>query len=130
MSAPEGRPTEGRIAAVFGQEKRGAGWTMPRRVRVVAVCGQVDLDLRLATVQPGVSELDLSLWLSQLELHVPWWMRVEAEEGIEVTWPRGARRPEETGAPTREILRLTGSTFGAEITVRPAPLPRPLPAEA
>lgn len=130
MSATEGRTAEGRIAAVFGHEKRGAGWAMPRRLRVVAVCGQVDLDLRLATVEPGASELDLSLWLSQLELQIPWWMRVEAEEGIEVTWPRGSQRAEDTGAPTREVLRLTGSTFGAQITVRPAPLPRALPAEA
>jgi hypothetical protein len=123
-------PAEGRIAAIFEHEKRGAGWAMPRRLRVIAVCGQVDLDLCRATVEPGVSEIDLSLWLSQLELHVPWWMRVEADDGVELTWARGVRRPEETGAPVRELLRITGSTFGAEITVRPAPLPRALPADA
>ncbi len=130
MSGAGGPATEGRIAAVFEHEKRGAGWAMPRRLRIVAVCGQVDLDLRRATVEPGVSEIVLSLWLSQLELHVPWWMRVEAEAGIELTWARGAERPGETGAPVREVLRLTGTTFGAEIKVRPAPLPAALPAEA
>lgn len=119
---------EGRIAAVFDHEKRGAGWAMPRRLRIVAVCGQVDLDLQRAAVEPGVSEVAVSLWLSQLELRVPWWMGVEAV-GIEVSWPRGTR-PEETGAPIREVLRLTGTTFGAQITVRPAPLPGALPAEA
>jgi len=123
-----GGPAEGRIAAVFSHEKRGAGWALPRRLRVVAVCGQVDLDLRVAAVEPGTSEIALSLWLSQLELHVPWWMRVEAEPGMEVTWPRGTR-PEETGAPIREVVRLTGTTFGSEVTVRPAPLPQAPPAE-
>lgn len=122
-------PAEGRLAAVFGEEKRGAGWTLPRRLRLVAVCGQVDLDLRRATVERGVSEIALSLWLSQVELHVPWWMRVEADEGIELTWPRGVERPQDAGAPTREILRIGGTTFGAQITVRPAPLPRSLPAD-
>ena len=127
MTVPHGA-AEGRIAAIFEHETRGAGWAMPRRLKVVAVCGQVDLDLRVAAAEPGVSEIRLSLWLSQLELRVPWWTRVEAEPGIEVTWPRGAR-PEETGAPIREVVRLRGTTFGSQVTVKPEPLPQALPAE-
>ena len=117
----------GRLAAVFGHERRGAGWTLPRRLRVVAVCGQVDLDLRRATVERGVSEVVLTLWLAQLELHVPWWMRVEAEDGLDLTWPSGVVRPQDAGAPTREILRVTGTMFGAQVSVHPAPLPEALP---
>ena len=129
MTGAGGPAGEGRIAAVFDHEKRGEGWALPRRLRVVAVCGQVDLDLQRATVEPGVSEIAVSLWLSQLELRVPWWMAVEAEAGMDVTGPRGTR-PEETGAPIREVVRLTGTTFGAQVTVKPAALPRALPAEA
>ena len=59
------------IMAVFGGVERGGPWAVPRRLKVVAVCGGAVLDLREARFLPGVTEIHVRAVLGGVQIFVP-----------------------------------------------------------
>lgn len=67
------------IMAVFGSVERGGQWSVPRHLRARAILGAVVLDLRRATFEPGVTELEVLAVLGDVTILVPPRMAVQSE---------------------------------------------------
>jgi hypothetical protein len=76
--APTPKLKERLIAIMSAISRRGL-WKIPRRLRVVAVMGGVDLDLRQAELPPGVTEIYAFVFMGELQVRVPPGVRLETE---------------------------------------------------
>jgi DUF1707 SHOCT-like domain len=75
-SVPEHLPE--RVTAIFsGQEQRLSG-VVPRRLRVRARFGYVELDLTRATFEPGLTEIDVRSFMGYVQVTLPAGVRVES----------------------------------------------------
>jgi hypothetical protein len=76
--APTPKLKERLIAIMSGIVRRGL-WKIPRRLRVVAIMGGVELDLRQAELPPGVTEISAFILMGGLSIRVPPGVRLETE---------------------------------------------------
>jgi len=97
------------VTAVFsGQERKLAG-VVPRELRLRARLGYVELDLREATFEPGVTTIDVRAFMGYVQIRLPAGVRVESSGRalfgfFAIKGPAG-------DAP--RIVRITGrATFG------------------
>lgn len=65
------------VSAVLSSNERRGSWVVPARLRVKAVLGNVELDLREATLTAPVTEITVRAVLGNVELTVPPGVRVE-----------------------------------------------------
>jgi hypothetical protein len=103
----------GTITAVFGGVERGGRWIVPRRVRIVAVCGGVELDLRDAVFLPGLTEIHVRAVLGGVHVIVPPGLSVDVcGSAILGGFARVDRAPAAFD-PERPLLRVRGrATLG------------------
>lgn len=59
------------IVAVFGSVVRKGRWAPGPELKVITVFGSAELDLRDATLQPGVTEMRVVCLFGNAEIHVP-----------------------------------------------------------
>lgn len=99
-------PERGVIGAFMGGSVRKGRWFLPRLTKVMAVAGGVDLDLRNATLHPGVSEIEIFVLMGGVEILVPHGVRVESM-GLAVAggFESSAGDTADRDAP---IIRLSG----------------------
>jgi hypothetical protein len=106
--------------AVLGTTERRGRWSLPRSARVVAVFGNVELDLREVVLPAGVTELFVRALFGNVELTVSPHLAVEASgTAVLGSFSSVSRVPAEPG--DEPILRVIGSSvFGnVEIHTRP-----------
>jgi hypothetical protein len=115
--APTPKLRERLIAIMSGVVRRGL-WKVPRRLRIVAVMGGVDLDLRQAELSPGVTEIHAFVFMGGLEVRVPPGVRLETD-GVAImggfedrVHDPGAARPD---AP---VVRVTGIAIMGGVDAR------------
>ena len=75
---PERVPERQGIVAFLSSNGRKGRWTLPRRMRVAALMGNVELDLREAEISSGVSEIEVFALFGNCEVYVPVGVRVES----------------------------------------------------
>lgn len=97
------------IRALFsGQERKIAG-PMPRDLKLRVAIGYVELDLREATFEPGVTTIDVRTMMGYAEIRLPAGVRVESEGRALFGYFATKGTPEDSA----RIVRITGrSLFG------------------
>ena len=105
------------VAIMSGVVRRGL-WVIPRRLRVVAVMGGVDLDLRQAELPPGVTEIRAFVLMGGLQVRVPPGVRLETDGfafmgGFE-------DRIDDPGSAPRDapVVRITGVAIMGGVDAR------------
>jgi hypothetical protein len=71
-------PDRGVQAAIMGGTERKGSWAVPRHLKVVAIMGGVELDLRQAIISSGVTEIEVFAIMGGVEIIVPPGVRVES----------------------------------------------------
>jgi hypothetical protein len=71
-------PPRGAIFAAMGGQERAGSWIVPRQLKVIAVMGGAELDLREARFGPGVSEIEIFVLMGGVSIIVPPGVRVES----------------------------------------------------
>lgn len=121
------------MSAVFGEHKQRGKWRLPRVMRLRALFGSIELDLRQATigadsVNDGVVDIHARVMFGECKIKVP--------EGVEVEMygraAFGSRDlklapvPRRAGTP---VVRINSRVWFGELTVRSAPhdMPNNLP---
>lgn len=106
-TAPPPKMRERLVAVLSGIVRRGL-WRVPRNLRVVAVMGGVQLDLREAEFPPGVTEIRAFVFMGGLDVQVPPGVRLETD-GVAILGGF-EDRVDESGAAGRDapIVRITG----------------------
>ena len=106
VPAPADGP--GMVMSILSSNRRSGVWSVPRRMNVLAVMGSLELDLRDARFEPGVTRIDVLNVMGSVEIMAPEGVVVESD-GIGVLGnfegtTRGAENPD-ANAP---VLRIRG----------------------
>ncbi len=118
--APHGWPAKKNFVAIFGGVVRKGRWTVPTRMRVVAVMGGIDLDFREADFAPGVTELHITCIMGGADIIVPPWLAIECDASAILGGFEELERGHGTPDPGRALLRITGLAImgGVDIQTR------------
>jgi hypothetical protein len=65
------------VVAVFGGRSKSGKWYPPKKLRVASVFGGVELDLRHAEFQPGVTTIDVLVMFGGCNIYLPKGMYVD-----------------------------------------------------
>lgn len=108
MEAPK------QVRVLLGSITRGGAWALPKRVEVNAVLGTAVLDLRQASLGPGVTELEVKATFGSIEIIVPPHFAVEVDgTAVLGSFDHLERAPASPG-PQTPILRVVGrAVFGS-----------------
>jgi cell wall-active antibiotic response 4TMS protein YvqF len=106
------------VIAAFSRTDRTGDWELPEHLRVVAVFGDIRLDLRRARFLPGISEIEVLAVVAQIRITVPHGVRVECHAGGLITDIRVKRVSNATPRPDAPCVRVTGSTYMGSVLVR------------
>jgi hypothetical protein len=102
------RPERRTIVAVMSGAERKGSWRLPRRLRVWAVMGGVELDFREVVFPPGVTEVRIYCIMGGCEVIVPPHVHVESDGiGVMGGFETYDRVPP-TLDPDEPVLRITG----------------------
>jgi len=107
--------------AVLGSVERRGAFPLEDGSRVVAVLGNVELDLREATLPPGVTTVIVRAILGNVELTVPPDMMIECEGTSVLGSLSDVRRVPPEGAGDRPVLRLVGLTVMGNLEIHTRP---------
>ena len=109
------------ILAFMGGVVRRGVWTVPSHIHAVALMGGVELDLREATLAPGVTEIRAVAIMGAVIVRVPPHVRVESD-GIAILggFEDQLEQPASSD-PHSPVVRLTGFSImgGVEAKVEP-----------
>lgn len=113
---PAGRERErgGVLALLSGQSRRGL-WEVPRHLRVLAVFGSVELDLREALIPGGEVEIEIQAYFGSVQVLLPPGVRVTLE-GEALAGDYSLRSdPTVDLPPDAPHIRLTGGAHFASV---------------
>lgn len=106
------------VQVLLGNHERGGALTVPARLNIRCVLGNVELDLRDATFTAPVTEIVADAVLGNIELTMPAGVRVESH-GSSIL---GSFASTGGGDPAASVLvRLTGSATLASVEIHHAP---------
>ncbi|HEV7836597.1 MAG TPA: LiaF domain-containing protein [Gemmatimonadaceae bacterium] len=114
---PEASP--GIVSFLSNMERKGK-WQFPRRVRALAVLGNIELDLREAEVGLGVSIIEVVSVLGNIDIIVPPEIAVECE-GDALIGSFSVHYDKRVGravANPERTVRITGNAYLASVNVK------------
>lgn len=117
LAAPQVVAPRGVLMAFMGGFERTGTWLVPRHLRIVAVMGGGELDLRDARFSPGVTEIELFGLMAGFEIIVPPGVRVECV-GVGVAGGFGISGGDATDDLEAPVLRINGFCVMAAAEIR------------
>jgi len=109
------------LVAIFSDNKKKGRWELPRRMRVLAIFGSATIDLREATVGPGVSVIEAVTIFGNIEVIVPPEINVECNGDAfmgSFSMHRSRRGPASLAAPPgAPVVRVVGDAYAAAVNV-------------
>lgn len=108
------------VVSFLSSTERHGSWRLPRRMRVVAVLGNVELDLREAVIGFGVSLIETVSVMGNIEITVPPEIAIECEgDALLGNFSVEYKGKVNTAAASGErTIRITGSAYLASVTVK------------
>jgi hypothetical protein len=116
VPAAQARP-HARTVSVFGSVTRRGNWTVPRKLEVRAIFGNVELDFREAQLPAGVIELHVRPMFGNIEITVPPHLAIEADgSAIFGNFDHVSRAPSQA-APDAPVLRVIGTSIFGNVEI-------------
>ncbi|MDB4884287.1 MAG: hypothetical protein JWL95_3053 [Gemmatimonadetes bacterium] len=115
------------IGAVLGSVVRGGEISVPDKLEVRALLGNVELDLTHATFPPGVTEIELHAMMGNIEIQLPPHVGLEDHVSTVLGSFEYRRQPRASswteGSKIESVVRFTGRVImsSVEVTVRAGP---------
>jgi hypothetical protein len=101
-------PARGAIFAVMGGGDRAGSWIVPRQLKIVALMGGAEIDLREARFGPGVTEIEVFVVMGAVEIIVPPGVHVETVGGAFMGGFELHAGDATALSPANPVLRLSG----------------------
>jgi hypothetical protein len=105
------------VAVMSGVIRRGA-WVVPTRINAVAFMGGIELDLREAVLDPGVTEIDVLAVMGGIVVTVPPNVRLESDGSAFMGGFEDQLKQPASGDPNAPVVRLTGFAFMGGVEAR------------
>ncbi len=108
--------------ALFSNNERNGFMAVPRYLEVVSILGNVELDLSDATFAPGLTEIAVSSVFGNVEITVPFGVRVESV-GEAFFGNFDYKAANIVGYPTNaeRLVRITGHSVFASVEIGAEP---------
>lgn len=106
------------MRAVFGGIDRRGPWSMPQKLKIVAVFGGVDLDLREADFAPGETELVITAAFGGVDIKVPPGLAVEMDGSAYFGGFEHMERSSRQRDPSAPLLRIRGTVIFGGVSVQ------------
>jgi hypothetical protein len=116
--APVEPAEELRISTVLGSSKRAGSWTVPHRLMLKVVLGDLVLDLRDAVFGSDVLDIDVSMLLGNLVLIVPAGAQVENECDERMSSSSHSTRSVRGANPIGLLIRITGHVRFSNLEIK------------
>ncbi|MBY0492000.1 MAG: DUF1707 domain-containing protein [Gemmatimonadaceae bacterium] len=110
-------PERGVAMAIMGGFERKGPWVVPRHLKITAVMGGGELDLREAKLSPGVTEIEIFSLMGGVEISVPAGVRVECV-GMALMGGFSVHGGDLNDDPNAPVLRISGFCVMAGVEVR------------
>lgn len=113
-------PERSALLAFWGGVSRKGGWFVPRHLKIVALMGGADIDLRDAKFGAGVTEIEAYVVMGGIEITVPPGVRVESLGGAFMGGFDASAGDTTAVGPDAPVLRVSGLAVmgGVEVRVR------------
>lgn len=114
-----------RISAILSSNERCGTVAVPAHMEIVAILGNVELDLRRATFTSPVTHIDMKVWLGSVEITLPPSVRVECD-GNAIAGTLMVNRPDVPDAllgPSTGVVRVAGSVVLGSVQINVHYLP-------
>lgn len=115
--APKAPQSRNYVAFMSGVIRRGA-WLVPKRINAVALMGGIELDLREATLGPGVTEIEVLAVMGGVVVTVPPNVRLECDGFAFMGGFEDQLEQPASGDPNAPAVRLTGFAFMGGVEAR------------
>lgn len=117
LASPSIVPERGVAVAIMGGFRRRGQWIVPRHLKVTAIMGGGELDLRDVRFSPGITEIEIFTLWGGVEIYVPDGVRVDVVGmavmgGFELN---GGGVSEDPSAP---VLRVSGLAVMGGVEVK------------
>lgn len=109
-SAADVRAAERLLVIMSGTQRQGS-WRVPKKLRVIAVMGGVDLDFRDAVFGPGVTEVHVTSLMGGIAIIVPPHLQVACEGASIMGMFEGLDQGTRERDPEAPLLRISGSAI-------------------
>ena len=107
-------PLQERISAVFGNVERAGLMSVPPRLDIHSIFGNVELDLRAAHFGAGLTEISVTAVFGNIEMKLPAYVAVENHgSGMLASFTCKGANPDSPQC----IVRLTGSAVLANVEI-------------
>ena len=117
-AAPVEPAEELSISTVFGSSKRAGSWTVPLRLRLKVVLGELVLDMRDAVFGSDVLDIDVHATLGSLVLIVPAGAQVENECEERMSSSTHSTRSVRGAAQIGLLIRITGRVRWSSLEIK------------
>jgi hypothetical protein len=107
-----------RISTVLGSSKRAGSWTVPYRLELKVVLGDLTIDLREAVFFSDTLEIDMDILLGGLTLIVPAGTQVENETNERWSSTSHSTRSTQGMRTVGLLVRITGKVRWSNIEIK------------
>lgn len=107
-----------RIKTVLGASKRAGSWTVPYRLELTVVLGELTIDLRDAVFGSDVLDIDLDAKFASITLIVPAGAQVENECEEKLSSSTHSTRSSQGSSPLALLIRITGRVFLSSLDIK------------
>lgn len=109
-----------KLRVIMGHVERRSRWTVPRELEVRVMWGNVELDFREASLGRGVTTIDVSVLMGNIEIILPPSLAVDVDVSSFMANVEERHRIPPDDDPSRPLLRITGAVRlgNLEITTR------------
>ncbi len=103
------RPATKKLSVIMSTVERRGRWTVPKATTLRVFWGNAELDFRDASIGPGVTTIDISVTMGNLEIVVPPQLAVDVDVSSFMGSVEEKHRVPPDPDPARPILRITGA---------------------
>ncbi len=107
-----------RIKTVLGSSKRGGSWTVPLRLELKVVLGELTIDLRDAVFGSDVLDIDLNAKFGSITLIVPPGTQVENECEEKLSSSSHSTRSTRGASPLALLIRISGRVVLSNLEIK------------
>lgn len=111
-------PTHDTITAILSETKRTGPWKPARHTKIRAVLANTRLDFRQAVLGPGTTEIDVSVFIGEVEIFVTPGTLVEVNCTAIIGEVEQDDRSQVSVVTNAPQLRITGTIVVGSVTVR------------
>jgi hypothetical protein len=103
------RAVRTQLSVIFGSLERTGRWSVPRVLRLRVWWGNAQLDLREASLGPGLTTIELGVRMGNLEVILPPWLAVDVDVSSVLGSVEERHRIPPDPDPDRPIVRFVGT---------------------